>query len=64
MKRDFILLGCQTGYDWQQIGGRNCGCEDGHCSVPVMECGVCGQCDYGDNDEAREVVSDCVRDFQ
>lgn len=58
--RDFIFLNCQIGHDWQFIGGRNCGCEDGACSVPVMECSACGLSDYGFNAEADEVVMDCV----
>jgi hypothetical protein len=47
-------------HDMQSIGGRNCGChEDACCSVPVMVCTRCGECDYGDNDEAREIVRAC-----
>jgi hypothetical protein len=57
--RDFIFLNCQIRHDWRSIGGRNCGCADGSCSVPVMECYVCGQCDYGVNAEADEVLRDC-----
>jgi hypothetical protein len=56
-------LGC----DMQSIGGCNCGCvfgegDDAHpgsCSVPVLQCTRCGDCDYSDNDEAKEVRREC-----
>jgi hypothetical protein len=48
-------------HDMQSIGGRNCGChEDACCSVPVNVCTRCGACDYGDNDEAREIKRRCA----
>lgn len=40
-------------------GGANCGCKDGGCSVPVFVCTRCGDCDYGENAEAREVRDAC-----
>jgi len=41
------------GHDWQHIGGSNCGCDpEACCSVPVHTCTRCGDCDYGQNDEA------------
>lgn len=49
------------GHRWQFVGGRNAGCERGDycsCSVPVHEC-ECGDCDYGDNPEADEIMADC-----
>lgn len=49
------------GHKWEFSGGANCGCPDGACSVPVHECDACGDCDYGDNDEADEVRADCER---
>jgi len=57
----------ELGCDMQSIGGCNCGCEfqdgeivvPGACSVPVLACTRCGDCDYGDNDEARETRADC-----
>lgn len=58
------------GHRWRHMGGRNCGCENldadgerwtGRCSVPVYECEACGDCDYGDNAEARERIADCSR---
>jgi len=48
------------GHVWEHAGGANCGChEDAQCSVPVHECRVCGDFDYGDNDEAREQRAEC-----
>ena len=47
------------GHNWKHIGGRNCGCEDGVCSIPVCECESCGDCDYGENDEAYDVIKRC-----
>lgn len=58
-RRDFIFLGCQRGHDWESIGGANCGCKDGACSVPVYQCRVCRDCDYGENEEAREARKLC-----
>lgn len=51
---------------WKSVGGANCGCEGGNCSVPVHECEDCGDCDYGDNTEANEKRAGCaqsMRDF-
>ena len=53
------FLSCRAGHDWRFIGGRNCGCDDGACSLSVHECRVCGECDYGDNDEAAQIKRDC-----
>jgi hypothetical protein len=48
------------GHDWQHIGGANAGCGPGcACSVPVHECRTCGDCDYGDNEEADGVRRAC-----
>lgn len=57
----------EIGCDMQSIGGANCGCifydgEDrceGQCSIPVLQCTRCGDCDYGDNAEAEEKRSSC-----
>lgn len=52
-------------HTWVLMGGRNCGCVDqdgrgcGSCSVPVYECSVCKDCDYGENDEARQIIEQC-----
>ena len=50
------------GHVWQHVGGSNCGCPDGGCSVPVHECSACGDCDYGQNEEAREIVAACIQE--
>ena len=50
------------GHKWKHIGGRHCGCPgiNTHgCSVPVHECEVCGDCDYGDNADADEIKLEC-----
>jgi len=56
------------GHKWRHVGGAWCGCEgrdsagdrwSGSCSVPVHECEGCGDCDYGDNAEARETRIEC-----
>ena len=61
-------LGCKM----VSTGGANCGCvfpyEDaqgshaiaGSCSVPVYHCERCGDCDYGQNNEAAEVRRLCA----
>lgn len=50
----------EVGHDWKHIGGRNCGCGDwANCSVPVYGCKKCGDCDYGDNEEARQKIAEC-----
>lgn len=51
---------CARGHAWSSVGGANAGCgEDCFCSVPVHECSRCGECDYGENDEASEIRSAC-----
>ena len=60
IKRDFLFLNCWGGgHAWESIGGCNCGCEDGRCSVPVLCCTRCGDCDYGDNEEAKDIRRNC-----
>lgn len=65
MKRYFLFLHCQDGHKWEFVGGRNCGCaavarhQREGCSVPVHRCSNCGDYDYGDNDDARQVKKDC-----
>lgn len=52
---------CQEiGHDWQHIGGANCGCPDGACSVPVHTCTRCGDSDYGDNADADRWREECA----
>jgi len=50
------------GHIWKHIGGANCGC--GQCSVPVHQCESCGDCDYGDNDEANAQRAECAEERQ
>jgi len=52
----------EVGHRWQSSGGANCGCKIGYCSVPVHECAVCGDCDYGDNEDADDVRANCALD--
>ncbi len=50
----------EVGHDWMFVGGANAGCgPDCCCSVPVRECRRCGDCDYGDTDEAKEIMRVC-----
>lgn len=59
-KRDWLFIECEAGHDWRILGGCNAGCHaDCACSVPVNECGRCGDCDYGDNTEAEQVRVNC-----
>ena len=51
------------GHVWVFTGGRWYGCEGTEtngCSVPVHECNVCGDCDYGENGEAAEIMAACA----
>lgn len=63
IKRELAAASCATeGHRWKHIGGRNCGCEpSGYCSVPVHECTVCGDCDYGENAEAELTRERCAK---
>lgn len=51
------------GHEWEPAGGANasCGAPNCQCSIPVKECRICGNCDYGDNEEARVVRERCAR---
>jgi hypothetical protein len=52
-------------HDWKHIGGCNAGCdEECGCSVPVHECTRCGDCDYGDNEEAASTRASCLEERQ
>jgi hypothetical protein len=51
----------EVGHRWESLGGANCGCKAGACSVPVNTCTACGDCDYGDNDDASEIRRACRR---
>lgn len=48
------------GHVWVSDGGANCGCPDGHCSVPVHRCDSCGDHDYGENEDADDVRRNCT----
>ncbi len=49
------------GHRWRFIGGANASCSEVcECSVPVHECDICGDCDYGDNTDASEVRDNCA----
>lgn len=51
----------QYGHEWEPLGGANAGCgNDCACSVPVHRCVKCSDCDYGDNDEAKQVREKCA----
>lgn len=49
------------GHKWVFSGGANCGCPYGGCSIPVNECDVCGDCDYGNNEDADRMREECRR---
>lgn len=57
----------EIGCDMQSVGGANCGCEfydgedacQGQCSVPVLKCTRCGDCDYGENEDAEATRLAC-----
>lgn len=54
---------CSTdGHAWRHMGGKNCGCLGGHgrCSIPVHRCDVCGDWDYGENDDAERTRFACA----
>lgn len=51
----------EYGHNWESIGGCNAGCcDDCTCSVPVNHCVKCGDCDYGDNDDAKAARAECA----
>ena len=53
---------CAEGHIWESSGGCNAGCgDDCCCSVPVNRCVTCGDYDYGDNEDARDVRANCER---
>lgn len=61
LERQIASAPCaEVGHDWRSLGGCNAGCGEGcGCSVPVNECRRCGDCDYGENEEAAEVRKLC-----
>lgn len=63
MARDYLFVTCEArGHDWVSIGGCNAGCEVDWCccSIPVHECSRCGDCDYGENEEAQKTKRRCA----
>lgn len=66
LQRQYKQASClEVGHDWQSFGGANAGCSDWcACSVPVNVCSKCGDCDYGDNDDAEEVRENCYQKEQ
>jgi len=65
LKRQAASATCaDLGHDWHSTGGRNAGCHEWcGCSIPVQVCQRCGDCDYGDNDEARQTIADCAERY-
>lgn len=50
----------EIGHRFKCIGGANAGCGTFcSCSIPVHECEVCGESDYGNNPLANEVREEC-----
>lgn len=62
LKREIAQGPCvEFGHNWRSIGGKNAGCDDAcACSVPVNVCAKCGDCDYGDNADADEIIKSCA----
>lgn len=64
LRRQIAAADCrESGCKMEHIGGCNAGCELGRacgCSVPVYGCPKCGDSDYGDNPEAREIRVRCA----
>lgn len=59
-ERDWLFVGCEAGHDYISLGGCNAGCHpDCACSVPVQTCSRCGDCDYGENADARNIRREC-----
>jgi len=60
LKRIIASGSCAAGHTWVSVGGANAGCDDWcACSIPVYVCEVCGDSDYGDNAEAKEIICKC-----
>ncbi len=52
------------GHDWSDTGGANAACDEWcSCSIPVRRCKKCGDLDYGDNDDAKQIVANCGLSF-
>lgn len=60
-ERDILYLGCERSHTWKHVGGANAGCGlYCECSVPVHQCSICGDYDYGQNPEAEQVRRMCA----
>lgn len=60
--RQYVYNRCKVHGEHVMVfhGGANAGCGDlCICSVPVYVCELCGDSDYGNNDEALEIVEKC-----
>lgn len=65
LEREVAAGPCREhGHTWIHIGGANCGCDGGQCSVPVHECSKCRDCDYGQNAEAEAKRRECAEAVQ
>lgn len=66
LEREIAAGPCrENGHSWRLYGGANAGChETCQCSVPVYKCAKCGDCDYGDNDEARAIKARCQEESE
>lgn len=50
----------QYGHEWTDVGGCSAGCDQQcQCSVPVRQCSKCGDMDYGQNRDAKDIVAKC-----
>jgi hypothetical protein len=55
----------EHGHTWKFIGGKNAGCgRDCGCSVDVHECIICGDCDYGDTEQADDIRKSCADRYE
>lgn len=58
--RDFLYVTGPCQHVWEFHGGCNAGCDDDcSCSIPVHRCKLCGDFDYGNNDDALEIMRVC-----
>ena len=65
LERELATKSCrEVGHRWVFRGGANACCfEDCSCSVPVYECSVCKDCDYGVNREAEDIRAACEKEM-
>lgn len=63
LQRQITAAPCsEVGHRWRLLGGASVSCcDDCECnlSVPVHECSVCGDCDYGENEWKEKAFSEC-----